>query len=146
MSAKIVTVGIIAAVLDALPLNKVVDTVCKKIDKMVNGDVANDTIVYFNVTVSDILDVENWWEDTFIVNNITAAYLEKKTMDIANPYLSTIPGLGQDDLAEVCRATDELQVEAVKRILSRCKEKYTPPQVVRVSAQMGVDPNAKYLF
>lgn len=142
-----ITAGICAEVLAALPPLKVVKKVTKKIDRIINDkELSDDTIVFMTFTVGNLREVPDFWKSPFLVNNLVAAYIEKVTIDVANPLFAAIPGLTDEDKNDVVACTDQLQIDVTNEVLNICAQKYAKPEIVKVAVQFGHSPDSKYLF
>jgi hypothetical protein len=123
--------AVIAEVLAALPLEKVVKKVTKMAGKIHTGKIPDDITVCAMYRAADFREAGEFWNDLVMVNNLVASYLEEVTMEIANPVLRSMKGVTHSDLNEIVTATDELQVQAVPLVIARCQEKYGRLEIVR---------------
>jgi hypothetical protein len=128
---KSIIAALIAEVVAALPLEKVVKKVAKMAGKIHKGKVNPDAKVCAMYTVSDFQEAGEFWNDFVMVNNLVASYLEEVTMEIANPVLRSMSGVTHADINEIVTATDDLQIQAVPLVIARCQEKYGRLEIVR---------------
>jgi hypothetical protein len=128
---KSIIAALIAEVVAALPLEKVVKKVTKMAGKIHEGKIPGDAAICAMYTVSDLQEAGEFWNDFVMVNNLVASYLENVTMEIANPVLRSMKGVTHADINEIVTATDDLQVQAVPLVIARCQEKYGRLEIVR---------------
>jgi len=144
-----IVLGIIAEVLLALSLESVVKATVDMIGKIKNNDaeIEDDMIVFGYTTVRELRAEPGFWSNTFVTNNIVAAYLESVTMQIANPLLTTIPNITQADVTAVIQATDSLQIDAVPMVMEQAELLFNPPMVRRFADVVGTETwERKFVF
>lgn len=128
---KSIIAALIAEVLLALPLEKVVKKTVKMAGKIHKGKVDPNVKVCAMYTVADLQEAGEFWNDLVMVNNLVASYLEAVTMEIANPVLRSMKGVTHEDINAIVSASDDLQVQAVPLVIARCQEKYGRLEIVR---------------
>ena len=102
--------------------------------KLKNGEVPIDQYM-FMLPVSAYS--HGFWNDPMRMNCLVATVLEKMTMDIANPILERVKGTTEDDINEIIRVTDRVQVEVASSLMQELAVEWNPPLTLRRNHQYG---------
>ena len=78
-----------------------------------------------------------FWNDPMRMNCIVATVLEKMTMDIVNPILERVKGTTEDDINEIIRCTDSVQIQVANALMQELATEWNPPLTLKPNHQYG---------
>ena len=125
-----IILGVVAEVLAALPLERVVAMSVGLADAIIEeDDEIDDDRQLFMTSVGELREIgPEWVGNPFLICNIVASLLESETMRIANPILAAYPNADEEDRSLIIRCTDDLQVEAMALVAEQLAAKYLKPE------------------
>ena len=78
-----------------------------------------------------------FWNDPMRMNCLEATVLEKMTMDIVNPILERVKGTTEDDINDIIRCTDAVQVQVANILMEELQAEWNPPLTLKPNHQYG---------
>lgn len=78
-----------------------------------------------------------FWNNPMRMNCLVATVLEKMTMDIVNPILERVKGTTEEDINDIIRVTDRVQIEVVDSLMQELAVEWNPPLTLRHNHQYG---------
>jgi hypothetical protein len=124
-----IILGVVAELRNSLSLNRVVAMSVALCESIYNddGEVDDDMMLYSGLSIGTVREIGDFWNNHGAMNCIVASLLESETQRIANPILAAYEPATAEDRTLVIRATDDVQIEAVKEVTRRCKEMWDVP-------------------
>lgn len=132
--SKYIIDALVSTVSEACNFDTVFEQSRKLAVDLKNGSVPLDQYM-FMLPVSAYND--GFWNDSMRMNCIVATVLEKMTMDIVNPILERVKGTTEDDINEIIRCTDEVQVQVVNALRQELAAAWNPPLTLQRGHQYG---------
>jgi hypothetical protein len=89
-----------------------------------DSELANDMPLFMGCTVGTLRDAGRFWENEMLVHTLVASLLESETQRVANPLIRAIDGFTAEDRQLIIRATDDIQIRVVARLVEHLNQKF----------------------
>jgi len=129
-----IVLGLISEVLAACNENRIfliaVDAAVDIFEDDEDSELDSDMPLFMGCTVGTLRDAGRFWESEMLVHTLVASILESETQRVANPLIRAIDGFTAEDRQLIIRATDDIQIRVVARLVEHLKRVYPTAHTV----------------